>query len=352
MDTVQSWAEAPGSSHAVEFTGNWKEYLPIALTNLILTIVTLGIFRFWAKARERRYLWSRSRLIGDRLEWTGTGSEMFIGFLIAMGVLVGSVAFLFGGAVLLGDWFMVMGLIAFYVFILWAVGFARFRALRYRLSRTYWRGIRGGSDDNGVSYGWTALGNNFLAILTLGILTPRAIARNWNDRMRKMSFGPHMLDSNVDTVGLQWRWMMLYAVYAGFIAVLAFTATEPATGEPEIDLLGFGAVLLLMLALALVMISFWALFYNKAAGTFRMGELSADFDVSALEWLKFYAKVVGLTIVTFGLGLIMWGYWRWEFVMDRLELHGEVNLDTLTQSTTTVPKEAEGFADAFDIGAI
>jgi len=60
---------------------------------------------------------------------------------------------------------------------------------------------------------------------------------------------------------------------------------------------------------------------------------------------------VGLTIVTLGTGLIMWRFLRWEFVVDRLNLHGTIDLDTLTQSSTKAPKDAEGFADAFDIGA-
>jgi hypothetical protein len=33
-------------------------------------------------------------------------------------------------------------------------------------------------------------------------------------------------------------------------------------------------------------------------------------------------------------------------------LHGVVDVATLTQSTTHSPREAEGFADAFDVGAI
>jgi hypothetical protein len=47
----------------------------------------------------------------------------------------------------------------------------------------------------------------------------------------------------------------------------------------------------------------------------------------------------------------MWRYLNWKFVMDRLSLYGEIDLDGLTQSATTAPRDAEGFADAFDIGA-
>ena len=79
---------AAGSGRAIEFTGNWREYLPIAATNALLIIATLGIYRFWATARQRRYLWSRTHVIDDSLEWTGTGKEMFIGFLIVLAILI------------------------------------------------------------------------------------------------------------------------------------------------------------------------------------------------------------------------------------------------------------------------
>ena len=350
MDMMTS---APGEpARAVGFDGRWQDYLKIAATNLLLTIVTLGIYRFWAKARERRYLWANTRIIDEELEWTGTGGEMFIGFLMVMGILIGSMLLIFGGSMLVGEWFLFVGGIAFYIFLLWGFGFAQFRALRYRLSRTYWRGIRGGSDSNGIGYGWSALGNNFVAGLTAGIMTPRAIVNNWNDRVRGMSFGPHMLDSDVDTAGLQSRWMMLYAVYIGFLVLMAIAAPDAEVVEPVFDA---RTMVIYPLALAagilVVMVSFWALFFRKAAETFGLGGLTAGFNVSTADWLKFYAKMIGLTIATLGFGALMWGYWRWEFVMDRLELYGEIDVTELTQSETIAPKDAEGFADAFDIGA-
>src|SRR6476659_8560425 len=85
MDVLSSGA--PAGDRAIRFTGSWREYLPIAATNALLIICTLGIYRFWAAARQRRYLWSRTHFIDDHLEWTGTGREMFFGFLIVIAVL-------------------------------------------------------------------------------------------------------------------------------------------------------------------------------------------------------------------------------------------------------------------------
>src|SRR5436190_12787249 len=86
MDVLSS-ASPVGEDRAIRFTGNWREYLPIAATNALLFICTLGIYRFWAAARQRRYLWSRTHFIDDQLEWTGTGKEMFLGFMIVIAVL-------------------------------------------------------------------------------------------------------------------------------------------------------------------------------------------------------------------------------------------------------------------------
>ena len=90
MDAYRA-APAAHGERAVRFTGNWREYLPIAATNALLIVCTLGVYRFWASARQRRYLWSRTEFIDDSLEWTGTGKEMFVGFVI-VAVFLGVVA--------------------------------------------------------------------------------------------------------------------------------------------------------------------------------------------------------------------------------------------------------------------
>jgi hypothetical protein len=145
--------------------------------------------------------------------------------------------------------------------------------------------------------------------------------------------------------------MMLYIIYIGFF-VMVFVATPDLATEQQVSpWLALAAPLALLVGLAIVMVSFWALFFRKAAATFQMDELSAGFEVSTAEWLKFYAKLIGLTVITLGFGILMWSYFRWKFTLDRLELFGEVNLDRLKQSETEAPRDAEGFADAFDIGA-
>src|SRR3569623_1091424 len=160
---MDAYTSAPADDgRAIRFTGTWREYLPIAATNALLIVCTLGIYRFWAAARQRRYLWSRTHVIDDSLEWTGTGKEMFIGFLIVMLVVAPFFLFfqfLFPALAARGHTVAAGAILfLFYIALIYLGGFARFRALRYRLSRSTWHGIRGGSDNPGWGYGGQYLG--------------------------------------------------------------------------------------------------------------------------------------------------------------------------------------------------
>ena len=191
---------------AFGFDGNWKDFAKIALPNLLLTIVTLGIYRFWATARERRYLWAHSRFVDERLEWSGTGLELFIGFvLVALTILLP----LFGLNILIqsltmrGDTALAGGLTLVLFFgLYYLTGLARFRGLRYRLSRTHWRGIRGGSDNHGFGYGVSYVWKSVVGYLPIGLLVPWSMTSLWNERMGKMSFGPHGFDAHADSGNL------------------------------------------------------------------------------------------------------------------------------------------------------
>lgn len=83
MQDIQGAGDAAGGNGFV-YDGRLGELYVLFIKNLLLTIITLGIYRFWAKTRVRRYLWSHTSLFGDRFEYTGTGKELFLGFLIAL----------------------------------------------------------------------------------------------------------------------------------------------------------------------------------------------------------------------------------------------------------------------------
>ena len=361
---LEESAEAP--LPAMAFTGTWREFLPIALTNLALTVVTLGIYRFWAKARERRYLWSRTHIVDDSLEWTGTGKEMFVGFLIVMAVLLPALFMLqFGlqAMVLRGHVAaaIVTGLLL-YTLLFYLYHVARFRALRYQLSRTFWHGIRGGSDQPGWDYGVQGVWRTALGAGAMGLLMPWAQARLWDKRWNAMSFGPYPFRARTEFEPLMKRWLLIYLtpfLAVGLLFGLGIAGAGlgmtfgSGSGTPVAAAGGIIAALLLSyLAFLLLSLSYKALFYRHALASTKLASVDFSFNASTRDWLKLILGNIGLVIVTLGVGLLFISYRNWSFYIRHLEARGFLDFEALTQSEARAPNDAEGLADAFDFGAI
>lgn len=355
------------NSRAFEFTGTWRDYAPIAFTNLLLTIVTLGVYRFWATTRTRRYLWSHTRFIDETLEWTGTGLELFIGFLIVLVLFGGPFVFLqFGMQALIfqGHAGIAFGLgfVAF-AMIFYLSGVALFRMLRYRLSRTFWHGIRGGSDDKGWAYGWSYVWRNIVGSIPLYLLLPWAMTSLWNDRWSAMSFGPYPFRAKAMAGDIYKRFLLCYlAPFLIFIGIgVALFQTMPMMGRrsadpsqfpPELAILLIFAALALYVVLPLIALIFYAKYMRVVIGSLSLSTLDFHFTARSKDWFKLILGNIALVICTLGIGAIFLSYRHWKFFITHLDASGEISLSELTQSTTAMPGQGEGLADAFDLGAI
>ncbi len=178
---------SPSGDLNVNYNGTKKEMFSLAFKTGMLTIVTFGIYRFWQKTRLRRYIWSRANVGGDTFEYTGTGLEKLLGFLVAIVFLavylgiIQMVLFFFGMNIMVdpenASPAQVIGqILAIYIsffavlpFLLFAV----YRARRYKLARTRWRGIRFAMEKGAWGYVWRAIGHGLLTLVTLGIMLPR-----------------------------------------------------------------------------------------------------------------------------------------------------------------------------------
>lgn len=157
------------------FVGRGGALLRLYVVNLLLTVVTLGVYSFWGRTRVRQYLWSRTLALGEPLEYTGTGWQLFRSFLVVVSLFFG-----FNVAVtLLSLVSLEASLIAGMVFgtvmmLLWP--YAVYCALRFRFSRTCWRGIHGRLTGNPVEYAAQAWVRGMLTVATLGVFAPWARA--------------------------------------------------------------------------------------------------------------------------------------------------------------------------------
>lgn len=119
----------------IAFTGSGSEYFRIWSVNLLLILVTLGLYLPFAKARRINYFYANTLIDGQALAFHGDPWKMFRGFVL-LALLTGSYA-------LASKLSPIAGLVAF--FVLCAVWPALWRAsLQFRLANTSWRGLRFG----------------------------------------------------------------------------------------------------------------------------------------------------------------------------------------------------------------
>ena len=193
-DTLTSQGEASAPTYLCgSFLPENSKLFWLVIRTGALTVMTLGIYRFWARTRLRRYIWSSIMPAGDSFEYTGTGLEKFLGFLIALVVLavylgllqvvLSFVGFNLWGAISSepnGPTDMLIQFAATYatsLAVLPLIFFAQYRARRYMLSRTHWRGLRFAMDAAALGYVWRALLYYGMSLVTLGALIPLATFR-------------------------------------------------------------------------------------------------------------------------------------------------------------------------------
>lgn len=351
---------------AFKFHGHWQDFFKIAIVNLLLTIITLGIYRFWATRREREYLWSQTEFIDERLEWTGTGLELFIGAVMVVILFIIPITimqFILQGALMQDNRGLAIAIVVILGFLIfYLIGVAYFRALRYRLGRTYWRGIRGGSNDPGFKYGISYIWKNILGAVPIYLLVPWAMISLWNERWNQMSFGPHQFHSVARWEDLMKRYLMFYLI--PFLLVIVFiyfgVQTFRSGGDIEAMTSGniifigtIGALLILFyIALPLIALMFYSKYFRVAVSGLRLHNLEFSFGARTKDWIFLFLGNIALVIGTLGIGYIVIPYRNWKFFITHMEAYGEVNLVELTQSETDRSKHGEGLLDAFDVGAI
>jgi len=197
----------------ITFSGRRPDFRRLVMRGTALELVTVGFYRFWLATDMRRHLWSNTAVDGDAAEYTGTAKELLIGFLFALAILapIYLIYFLIGlEAERLRAFASVPLGLFFYLF----AQFAIYRARRYRLTRTVWRGVRFWMTGSGWSYAWRAGLWALLSVLTLGIAVPWAKASLERYKMRHTAYGN--LQGRFEATGwslfkqVWWLWLLVW----------------------------------------------------------------------------------------------------------------------------------------------
>ena len=233
FDTPAETAPPPPANGA-RFGGNERAFWRLLVRGAVLLLVTLGIYRFWLATDVRRFLWSQTELAGDGLEYIGTARELLLGFLIAIALLVPINVAFFLAAFSRGVIGQISGLLALVALALLGQ-FAVYRARRYRLTRTVYRGIRFHQTGSAWRYAVCAIFWWGMIALTFGLAYPWAQASLERFKLRNTYYGDlqgHFVGSGTR---LFFRGVLLWLAVMGPLAfglLMAFGAVDwTAVGE-------------------------------------------------------------------------------------------------------------------------
>ena len=342
------------------FAGNRGDYWRLMIRGGALQAITLGIYRFWLFTDARRFLWASTEVRGEILEYTGTAVELLIGFLMAIGILVPVYALLFMASLELGLISQGSGVVAFVVL----AGFGQyavFRARRYRLTRTVFRGLRFHQGGSALRYAVRATLWWIPIIMTLGLALPWATANLEHYKMRNTFYGN--LGGGFAGCGgrLFWRviviWLLVVGPIVGGLAA-AVTVSDWFAVPFEATIGGLsaieefserhelGLVLLLSGATGTVLAGFalypayQAIVMRWWLGGLRLGDatIASDLDMRRYygAYLRFLLYVLLFSIAFFVVAGIVFG-------LGYVALRGQIDFgkssllrDGLTTATTIV----------------
>ena len=309
-------APPPPEIYQFKYRGEGTAFFFVIIKNIFLTIITLGIYAAWAKTRRRQYIWSHVELHGQRMVYTGTGMELFIGYLKLAGVYL----VIFGVPMALGRvsrtaQLVVQGIVGLAVVFL--IPYAIYWSRAYLLSRTSWRGIRFGLADNVRAYARTFIGGYFLTLLTLGIYGPF-----WLNNLRTVMTNSTRLGSErfaYDGRGNEVFWIC----FKGFWLTLVTLGIYWFWMQARLQRYYFSHTS-----------------YGGARGRFAItgGELFGLFILNAVA-----------TTMSFGLAFPWIATYSLRKILDRISFEGHIDFAQIFQRDGAASPTADGLADALGV---
>ena len=336
----------------------------------VLRILTLGIYYFWGKTETRRKIWSGVYIEGQPLEYTGTGKELFLGFLIVfflimlpMFVVLIAIQFVAMQAFGPESPLVALAVLPVYPIIFYLIGVAGYRARRYRLSRTNWRGIRGTMAGSPWKYGWSYLWTLVPVMLTLGWLVPWRSTMLQRILTEDTRFGEEPLRFTAGAKPLYPRfailWLGVVALYAGTGGLIYLLYGDKlmmmAIAKIPLsmtDYLAMGAIIFVALVLyAVVSAAYYSKLSNHFAGHTFIQNARFNLETRTGSLITLILGNTLLSLLTLGIATPIVQSRLARYFMERTSIDGQIDFNAIAQSQATLDSTGEGLAEAFDIDA-
>ncbi|KJF75353.1 YjgN family protein [Agrobacterium arsenijevicii] len=286
------------------FTGNTKEYFGIWIVNILLTIITLGIYSAWAKVRRKRYFNGNTVLAGRAFGYHATGGQIFKGRLIAFAFIVISQL-----VTLIHPFLVFAPLILLIIFFPWLIT----RSIRFNARVTSYRNVR--FDFVGTAGGAfvSVMLGGLVALFSLGILAP--LSSRWANRyiFSNLRYGDRPFSADPKIVELYDVWIapaimvVIGGVICGLIGFSIMTSNTMMIANEETATMMIMAVLNIGLFGAFVVYGLASIVYHAGVRNVVVSSMWLDGKhelYSAIQRRRYLWIVISnliVTVFTFGL---------------------------------------------------
>lgn len=344
----------PGTDLELSFAGTRRDFRKLLFRQMLLMIPTFGVYWFWARTNVRRFIWGHLSIGGSRLEYSGRGMELFLGFLIvgvAMALAFWAIQFLIltvaGPQFAPFAWFLtlypllgILGVIAIY------------RRHRYMIRRTSWRGIHCGlSGSTGGFVGRIVL-PLLATVFTLGLAYPWLVVTIQRYLVSNMSLGSERFTYQGRVGDIFGRWIICWLLmpFTGGLALAWWRGytTRFMLRQTRLASLGFssgirpmrfvsiyfiGGLIAGLIVYGLFFTVFGVLFASNLSLSTGLQDGEAAFDLgnALLLVIPFLFMMTVMGPVTYATFLYFVEYQTVEYVFETTEIVGTMDLDSIVQ---------------------
>ena len=269
-----------------KFTGNGTEYFGIWMVNLLLTILTLGIYSAWAKVRRMQYFYRNTYLNEASFDYHGTAIAILKGRIIGIALFASYSIFL---------QFMFKVGLAIGLLIVLIMPYLLVISFRFRLYNTSYHGLRFSFAGSIKSAYWALLALPIFTLFTLYLLAPFTHQRIKTYQHNNSRFGQSAFSFNAGAGGFYKIYFVTFLQLILIIGLFALGAYSMAAGymanisKEAIVGIVVAVYILLIIATLLVVPFFLARIQNLVWNHTQLGEhrFSSTLSARGLAWIIF-----------------------------------------------------------------
>ena len=349
------------TKHTMEFKGDGKEYFKIWIVNLVLSLLTLGIYSAWATVRTKKYFYGNTFLDDSSFDYHATPKQILIGRLIAIGIFI--------IVSLLSNLSPALSVLLFLILFILAPVIIQ-RSIRFNHSVTSFRNVRFAFDGTaGEAYG-PYFGWPIASAMTGNILYPLAhhAANGYmvnNSRYGQLKFRAQ-LDSGfyfisyLKMIGIVIGAFISVALLGGAFAFVgslltsSLSAITSALSEEVIGVLIALPIGLLYLSTILLGKSFIEAIIRKHyfSRTYLAGVANFDSNLKVTTLFWIFLKNSALLVLTLGL------YYPWakinltKYRVENTQVHLSDDVGEVISEQQEFSSFGDELGDAFNVDVI